>query len=99
MLAAFETVPGTKSILLERSALPLALTHVPLASDTNKRNSGETFFMVFIKQGIEGCIFRMFAAAVRPRNSLAYRTGFTYLFFFAGEKQQNTYEDEETYFS
>src|SRR5687767_15004764 len=43
MLAALETVPGTKSISLERSALPLALVHVPLASVTNTEIPGNPF--------------------------------------------------------
>src|SRR6187549_4040685 len=60
MLAAFETVPGTKSILLERSALPLALTHVPLASDTNKEIPGKPFLWYLSSKALRaaflGCL-------------------------------------------
>src|SRR6185312_1534718 len=57
MLAAFETVPGTKSILLAMSALPAAPIHVPFRSFTNNEIPGNPFFVYFSSNAFNAAFF------------------------------------------
>ena len=47
MLATFEIVPGTKSIELEISALPVAPIHVPDLSETRREIPGNPLCLYF----------------------------------------------------
>src|SRR6218665_1247148 len=59
MLAALDTVPGTKSILFLISALPEAPIHVPLASFIKREMPGNPSFLYFsnklLKAAFLGC--------------------------------------------
>jgi len=59
MLAAFETVPGTKSMLFTRSALPVAPIHVPFLSFTKSEIPGKPLILYFsnnpLNEAFLGC--------------------------------------------